>query len=115
MGCSEEILTIISMLQVETIFTKPSSGNNAVRARIQKRHFEVEEGDLITYLNVYNAFISSDMAREFCQRNFVNHKSMKRVVEVRSRLVKMLHNYNVPIVSCGGKILVVCFYFFGNF
>jgi ATP-dependent RNA helicase DDX35 len=113
-GCSEEILTIVSMLQVETIFTKPSSGNSSIRARLQKRLFEVEEGDLITYLNVYNAFVSSDMSREFCHKNFINHKSMKRVVEVRRRLEKMLNNYDVPLVSCEGETRF-CYFVFTSF
>lgn len=91
------------MLQVETIFTKPSSGNFSIKARIQKRLFEVEEGDLITYLNVYNAFVNSDMSREFCHKNFINYKSMKRVVEVRNRLEKMMVNYDIPLVSCHGN------------
>lgn len=99
-GCSEEILTIISMLQVETVFAKPSTGNSAIKARIQKRLFEVEEGDLITYLNVYNGFIQSEMSQGFCHKNFLNYKSLKRVVEIRKRLEKMLKNYDVPIVSC---------------
>ncbi|XP_015833475.2 probable ATP-dependent RNA helicase DHX35 isoform X1 [Tribolium castaneum] len=107
-GCSEEVLTIISMLQVETVFTKPSSGNFSIKARIQKRLFEVEEGDLITYLNVYNAFVSSEMSREFCHKNFINYKSMKRVVEVRNRLEKMLVNYDVPFVSCQGVTEIIC-------
>ncbi|XP_063910210.1 probable ATP-dependent RNA helicase DHX35 isoform X2 [Zophobas morio] len=107
-GCSEEILTIISMLQVETVFTKPSSGSFAVKARIQKRLFEVEEGDLITYLNVFNGFISSEMSQGFCHKNFINYKSMRRVVEIRSRLEKMLKNYDVPIVSCGGLTEMIC-------
>ncbi|KAJ8922324.1 hypothetical protein NQ315_004267 [Exocentrus adspersus] len=91
-GCSEEILTIISMLQVETVFSKPSSGNSIIRARIQKRLFEVEEGDLITYLNVYNGFIQSEMSQ----------------VEIRSRLEKMLKNYDVPIESCIGSTDAIC-------
>lgn len=91
------------MLQVETIFTKPSSGSNSIKARIQKRLFEVEEGDLITYLNVYAAFMNSNMDNGFCHKNFISYKSMKRVVEVRSRLEKMLVNYDIPIVSCNGK------------
>lgn len=107
-GCSEEILTIVSMLQVETIFTKPSSGTNILKARVQKRLFEVEEGDLITYLNVYAAFMNSNMDKGFCHKNFISYKAMKRVVEVRGRLEKMLRNYDVPLVSCNGKMSVCC-------
>ncbi|KAK4873239.1 hypothetical protein RN001_015268 [Aquatica leii] len=106
--CSEEVLTIISMLQVETIFAKPSTGNSAVKARVQKRHFEVEEGDLITYLNIYLAFVQSGYGNDFCHRNFINYKSMKRVVEIRARLGKMMSNYGVPLVSCEGDTEAVC-------
>ncbi|KAG5880171.1 hypothetical protein JTB14_001661 [Gonioctena quinquepunctata] len=98
--CSQEILTIISMLQVETVYTKPTSGNSAIKARIQKRLFEVEEGDLITYLNVYNGFIESEMSQGYCHKNFLSHKSLKRVVEIRNRLERLLINYDIPIVSC---------------
>lgn len=90
------------MLQVETVFTKPSSGSNSIKARMQKRLFEVEEGDLVTYLNVYGAFMNSNMDKGFCHKNFISYKSMKRVVEIRKRLEKMITNYDVPLVSCNG-------------
>lgn len=99
-GCSEEILTIISMLQVETVFTKPSTGANMLKARIQKRLFEVAEGDLITYLNIFNGFMQSEMSQGFCHKNFLHFNSLKRVVEIRNRLEKMLRNYDIPILSC---------------
>lgn len=99
-GCSEEILTIIAMLQVETVFTKPTTGKTIISARKQKRLFEVEEGDLITYLNVYNGFVQSEMSQSYCHKNFISFKSMKRVVEVRKRLAKMLVNYGIPVTSC---------------
>ncbi|KAF7284619.1 hypothetical protein GWI33_021811 [Rhynchophorus ferrugineus] len=98
-GCSQEILTIISMLQVETVFSKPSTGMGSIKARIQKRLFEVEEGDLITYLNVFNGFIQSEMSQGYCHKNFINYKCMKRVVQIRERLEKTLRNYNIPITS----------------
>ncbi|KAK9751550.1 Helicase associated domain (HA2) [Popillia japonica] len=101
-GCSEEILTIVSMLQVETVFAKPTTGNGMIKARVQKRLFEVAEGDLIMYLNVYAGFMNSNMERGFCQKNFINYRAMKRVVEIRARLQRMIANYDVPLVSCSG-------------
>ena len=96
------------MLQVETIFTKPSSGQNSIKARVEKRKFEVE-GDLITYLNVFSGFMNSNMDQGFCHKHFINYKSMKRVVEVRRRLEKMLVNYGIPLVSCNGmKVIFKC-------
>lgn len=97
------MLTIISTLQVETIFTKPSSGNSVIKARIQKRTFEVEEGDLITNLNVFNAFVENGMTPEFCHKYYVNFKSMKRIVEIRNMLKSILRHYDVPLTTCMGK------------
>merc|ERR1712032_1378503 len=54
MGCSQEIVTIIAMLQVENVFVY--NPGQADKAKIAKRKFEVEEGDLLTLLNVYYAF-----------------------------------------------------------
>ncbi|CAG9767576.1 unnamed protein product [Ceutorhynchus assimilis] len=99
-SCSEEILIIISMLQVETVFNKPTTGNGIIKARIQKRLFEVKEGDLITYLNIFNAFVQNDMSQGFCHKNFLSHSSMKRVMEIRRNLEKILVNYNIPLTSC---------------
>ncbi|XP_018334610.1 probable ATP-dependent RNA helicase DHX35 [Agrilus planipennis] len=107
-GCSEEILTIISMLQVESVFTKPSTGNMIAKSRIQRRNFEVAEGDLITYLNIYSAFVKSEMDKGFCHKNFINFKAMKRVADVRSNLQKMALNYNIPLISCQGNTEAIC-------
>ncbi|XP_066254895.1 probable ATP-dependent RNA helicase DHX35 [Euwallacea similis] len=98
-GCTEEVSIIISMLQVEVVFAKPTTGNGIVKSRIQKRLFEVEEGDLITYLNIYNGFILSEMSQGFCHKNFINYMSMKRVLEIKSTLGKILVNYNISMVS----------------
>lgn len=91
------------MLQVESVFAKPSTGNGMIKSRIQKRHFEVEEGDLMTYLNIYGGFANNGMERGFCQKNYINYKAMKRVAEIRGRLEKMIKNYNIPLVSACGK------------
>lgn len=98
-GCSEEILIIIAMLQVETVFVKPSTGTGILKARVQKRLFEVAEGDLITYLNIYQGFIQSEMSQGFCHKNYFSYMSLKRVVEIKRMLEKTLTNYNIPIVS----------------
>ncbi|KAL1491386.1 hypothetical protein ABEB36_011990 [Hypothenemus hampei] len=106
--CTKEISIIIAMLQVETIFAKPTTGNGVIKARIQKRLFEVKEGDLITYLNIFNGFILSEMSQGFCHKNFLNYMSMKRVVEVRKNLGKLLFNYNISIETGKSCAEIIC-------
>lgn len=91
------------MLQVENVFCKPASGQASIKARVQKRNFEVEEGDLITLLNVYNGFLASNKGKDFCHRNFINYNVMKRVLEIRLRMKNMMKKYNIPLISSKGN------------
>ena len=101
-GCSEEILSIIAMLQVQNVFTKPSSGQNAIKARIAKRKFEVQEGDLLTLLNVYTAYVKHDMSQDWCKQYFLNYKGLRRAQEIRTQMLHLLKRFNLPIISCQG-------------
>jgi len=40
-GCSEEILSIMAMLQVQNVFLRPASGQASMRCKIARRQFEV--------------------------------------------------------------------------
>lgn len=55
--CSEEIVSIIAMMQIQDVFLQPSGGHAKHAAEVIKRKFAVEEGDHMTMLNVYTAFI----------------------------------------------------------
>lgn len=102
MGCSEEITSTIALLQVQNVFTKPAGGKAAIKARVARRKFEVEEGDLLTYLNAIQAFENSGKSRDWCFKNFVNYKGMKRAIEIRNQMRKLLNQFDVPMVSAEG-------------
>jgi ATP-dependent RNA helicase DDX35 len=77
-GCSQEIAVIVAMLQVENVYLEPP--NQRGKARIAKRNFEVAEGDLLTLLNVFNAFKKQEAnsLRHWCSSHFLNYKALKR-------------------------------------
>uniref|UniRef100_A0A8D8SM24 RNA helicase n=1 Tax=Cacopsylla melanoneura TaxID=428564 RepID=A0A8D8SM24_9HEMI len=97
--CSEEIASILSLLQVQDIFIKPSSGALALKARVLKRNFEVEQGDLLTLLNIFSFYEKQDNKKEFCHKYFFNYKVLKRVTELKAQMISLLRKYNVPVVS----------------
>lgn len=108
MGCAVEILTIIAMLQVQNVFSKPSTGQGQIKGRVAKRNFEVEEGDLITLLNVYTAFIENGRTKEFCGQNFLIYRNLKRAHELRSQLENLAQNkLGIPLFSCQGDTEVL--------
>ena len=95
-GCAEEMVTIAAMLSVQNIFT----GSNK-SAEIEKNKFAVEEGDHITYYNVYQGFIRSKKSSHWCGLHFLNYQSLVRAVSVRSQLLKHLQRLDIEIKSCG--------------
>lgn len=108
MACSEEILSIIAMLQVQSVFSKPSTGQGQITARMRKREFEVAEGDLITLLNVYTSFVAAGRAKEWCGQHYVIYKNLKRAYELREQLAKLCRNkIGMPLISCYGDVTVL--------
>ncbi|XP_025033358.1 probable ATP-dependent RNA helicase DHX35 isoform X1 [Python bivittatus] len=99
-GCSQEILSIASMMQIQNIFTVPP--NQKVQAIREHRKFAVEEGDHLTMLNVYEAFIKHNKSSQWCQEHFLNYKGLVRATIVREQLKKLLVKFKVPKKSSEG-------------
>ncbi|KAH0619085.1 hypothetical protein JD844_018733 [Phrynosoma platyrhinos] len=68
----------------------------------EHRKFAVEEGDHLTMLNVYEAFIKHSKNSQWCQDHFLNYKGLVRATAVREQLKKLLVKFKVPKKSCEG-------------
>ncbi|XP_045050660.2 probable ATP-dependent RNA helicase DHX35 [Desmodus rotundus] len=99
-GCSQEILSIAAMMQIQHIFVVPS--NQKSQATRAHRKFAVEEGDHLTMLNVYEAFIKHSKNSQWCQEHFLNYKGLVRAATVREQLKKLLVKFQVPKKSSEG-------------
>ncbi|XP_010638371.1 probable ATP-dependent RNA helicase DHX35 isoform X1 [Fukomys damarensis] len=99
-GCSQEILSIAAMMQIQNIFVIPS--NQKSQAIRMHRKFAVEEGDHLTMLNVYEAFIKHNKNSQWCQEHFLNYKGLVRAATVREQLKKLLVKFQVPKKSSEG-------------
>ncbi|XP_021039250.1 probable ATP-dependent RNA helicase DHX35 isoform X1 [Mus caroli] len=99
-GCSQEVLSIAAMMQIQNVFVFPS--NQKSQATRVHRKFAVEEGDHLTMLNVYEAFIKHNKSSQWCQEHFLNYKGLVRAATVRDQLKKLLIKFQVPKVSSEG-------------
>ena len=106
LGCSQEIVTIISMLQVENVFITASAAEKD-KFRIAKRKFEVAEGDLMTLLNIYYAFQKFGQNKHWCSSHYLRYKALHRATDLQQQLFKVLKRFNVPIVSCHEKEIIL--------
>ncbi|KAI5475390.1 DUF1605-domain-containing protein [Pseudohyphozyma bogoriensis] len=97
--CSDEILTIAAMTSVQNVFLLD---DNDVKGELERRKFTAEEGDHLTYLNVYNAFVKHGRkAAKWCHNHKLNFKALSRALSIRTQLKKYLQRFDIPIVSCG--------------
>jgi ATP-dependent RNA helicase DHX8/PRP22 len=99
LGCSDEMLTIVSMLSVQTIFYRPR--DKQAQADQKKAKFFQPEGDHLTLLAVYQAWKHSNYSNSWCYDNFIQARSMKRAMDIRKQLTTIMDRYKLDIVSCG--------------
>ncbi|PGH35675.1 ATP-dependent RNA helicase DHX8/PRP22 [[Emmonsia] crescens] len=116
MGCSDEMLSIVAMLSVHSIFYRPKEKQQ--QADQKKAKFHDPHGDHLTLLNVYNGWKNSRFSSPWCFENFIQARQMRRVQDVREQLVTIMERYKHKIVSCGRNTTKVrqalCSGFFRN-
>ncbi|KAJ9156967.1 Pre-mRNA-splicing factor ATP-dependent RNA helicase prp16 [Coniochaeta hoffmannii] len=98
-GCSEEMVTIVSMLSVPNVFYRPKERQEESDAAREK--FFVPESDHLTYLHVYSQWKANGYSDGWCIRHFLHSKSLKRAKEVRDQLVDIMKMQNMQMVSSG--------------
>lgn len=95
LSCLSEILSIAAMtsLQGAVWFQHDGEGKATDTAR---RKFAAEEGDHLTLLNVYQAFVAGGRKEaKWCRENHLNYKSMTRAVSIRGQLKRYLDRYGL--------------------
>jgi ATP-dependent RNA helicase DHX8/PRP22 len=99
LGCSEEILSIVAMLSVQSVFYRPKE--KQAQADSKKAKFHQPEGDHLTLLAVYNGWKASNFSNPWCYENFIQARSMRRAQDVRKQLLGIMDRYKHDIISAG--------------
>jgi pre-mRNA-splicing factor ATP-dependent RNA helicase DHX38/PRP16 len=99
LGCSSEIMTIVSMLSVPSIFFRPK--DRAEESDAAREKFFTPESDHLTMLNVYQQWTNNGFSAKWCGDHFVHQKSLKKVREVRGQLEEILQQQKITPTSCG--------------
>ncbi|XP_025818311.1 probable pre-mRNA-splicing factor ATP-dependent RNA helicase DEAH9 isoform X3 [Panicum hallii] len=65
-----------------------------------KLRFAAAEGDHVTFLNIYKGFHQSGKSSQWCYKNFLNYQALKKVVEIRGQLLRIVKGFGIPLKSC---------------
>ena len=98
-GCSEEMLTIVAMLSVQSVFYRPKE--KQAQADAKKNKFHQPEGDHLTMLAVYQQWTNSKFSNPWCFENYIQARSMRRAQDVRKQLITIMDRYKLDLVSSG--------------
>lgn len=97
-GCSDEILTIAAFLSVQSVWVSMRGVKKEFDEA--KLRFAAAEGDHVTFLNIYKGFHQSGKSSQWCYKNFLNHQALKKVIEIRAQLVRVMKRFGIPLKSC---------------
>ncbi|KAG8080426.1 hypothetical protein GUJ93_ZPchr0007g3836 [Zizania palustris] len=96
--CLDEVLTIVSMLSVPSVFFRPK--DRAEESDAAREKFFVPESDHLTLLNVYLQWKSNQYRGDWCNDHFLHVKGLRKAREVRSQLLDILKSLKIPLTSC---------------
>lgn len=101
-GCTEELVTIAAFHITPSLWDVPfrdRKGLDDVRAP-----FAVEEGDHITYLNVFNSWVRAGKTPGWCAEYRVRYGSLKKADHIRKQLNLHLQRIQIPRATSGQEV-----------
>jgi len=72
-------------------------------ARSAHHHFLDAMGDFVSYLKLYDAFSSARDKTKFCERNYLDERTLREILRIKEQLDLIVSDMGIPIGS-GGSI-----------
>ena len=95
--CLSEILSISAMVSLQGAVWFSHDGEKKA-TDTARRKFAAEEGDHLTLLNVYQAFVTKGKKDpKWCRDNYLNYKSMTKAVSVRAQLKRYIERFGFNV------------------
>jgi pre-mRNA-splicing factor ATP-dependent RNA helicase DHX38/PRP16 len=119
--CSEEIITIVSMLSVPSVYLRPKERAN--EADQMREKFLIAESDHLTLLNIFGQWELNlkkfrnnyGKINTWCNKNFLQLKSLLRAKDIKNQIMLIMQKSHLPIIRAKSdkdvrKCLAASFY-----
>jgi ATP-dependent RNA helicase DHX33 len=110
LGCTSEVLTVISLLSTTAkVLYDPSFKESREAALDARRKFFHRTGDHLTLLNIHKAYKELSradggkrMIQDWCRRHYLNERALTEAQRIRKQLHDLCARVNIdPSSSCG--------------
>lgn len=96
-GCLSEMLSIAAMTTLQGAVWVQHEGDKKT-IETSRWKFAVDEGDHMTLLNVYQAFVSKGKkGSSWCRTHMLNYKSLTKAVSVRNQLKRYIERFGISV------------------
>ena len=100
----EEILVAASFLSTNSPFMLPPG--EEMEARRAHHTFRDMQGDFVSYLNLFNAWLKCDdnaKKEKFCKKNYLDERIMREIENIDVQLKDIIFHLNIPVLGGGSK------------
>ena len=99
----DKTLTATSFLSTNSPFLLPQ--NEEMEARKAHHRFQDMQGDFVTYLNLYNAFLQTDNREKFCKKNYLDLRVMLEIENIKEQLTQIVREkLGIPVMENKGDM-----------
>lgn len=100
----EEILVAASFLSANSPFVLPPG--EEMEARKAHHRFRDMQGDFVSYLNLFNAWLECDdneKKEKFCKKNYLDERIMREIQNINEQLKDIVFHLGIPVTGGGDK------------
>jgi pre-mRNA-splicing factor ATP-dependent RNA helicase DHX38/PRP16 len=98
LGCLKEVVIIVAMLSVPSVFFRPK--DRAAESDAAREKFFIPESDHLTLYNVYQQWEQHDRRGDWCNRHFLHVKGLQKARNIKYQLEDILKKLKVQLTSC---------------
>lgn len=70
-----------------------------MKSKSSNNQFAHPDGDHLTLINAYNAFIANGMDTKWCFKNYISDRNIRSAIKVREQLERIMLSHNIEINS----------------
>jgi len=99
MDCEEDMITIVSLLSTENIWSRVSRSNEEQHEEFIKtqNNFARLEGDHETNLDIYKKWKKNNYSDAWCAANFINLRALKQAKNIKGQIHDLLEKIDLKI------------------
>jgi len=89
-----EILSAVAMLSADNIFIHPFKDSEKVKASSAHQKFKSSDGDLLTLVSIFQAWLGAKKDINWCRSNYISHRAISQAFNIRQQLVELFEPPN---------------------